>query len=536
MKSVPPGWEATKLREVVQLKTGPFGSSLHQADYVESGVPIVNPMHISNGCIHATSKHCVSEETADRLRDFKLQVGDVVLGRRGEMGRCAVVREPQSGWLCGTGSLVIKGCERIRPDYLQRFLSSDVVIKHLTNESVGSTMVNLNQQILLDLDIAIPPAHEQARIVDKIEELLSELDAGVAELKAAQYKLAQYRQSLLKAAVEGALTADWRAARARSGEPQEPGAHLLQRILTERRARWEVKQLTKYAKQGKTPPKGWQSKYPKPVTPDVVDLPTLPEGWVWVSLDALVGESSYGTSVKCSYESAETPVLRIPNVSAGKIDLRDMKRSIQPLPLDEGDYLAVGDILIIRTNGSIGLVGRAAAVTSELPTPHYFASYLLRLRCVDRAFLHLWVSGVLAAPPGRQWLEARAASSAGQHNISLSTLLTMPVPLPPAEEQAYALDLLVDGMEGCDEQERATELSLSQAAAQRKNILKAAFAGQLVPQDPNDEPASALLERIQAERARVSSTREVKRAGSNPAPATRSPNQSRRGRKPRTTA
>ncbi|MGN6090918.1 MAG: hypothetical protein ACTHOL_01085, partial [Luteibacter jiangsuensis] len=342
---------------------------------------------------------------------------------------------------------------------------------------------------------------EQTRIIEKLEELLSDLDAGMADLKAAQRKLVQYRQSLLRAAVEGTLTTGWRTARAGSGQPPETGADLLQRILTERRARWEAKQLAKYAEQGRIPPKRWQAKYPEPTTPNLVDLPTLPEGWAWVSLDALVAESSYGTSIKCSYESSETPVLRIPNVSSGKIDLRDMKRSTQALPLDEAEFLAVGDILVIRTNGSIGLVGRAAAVTTELPTLHYFASYLLRLRCVDRTFLHRWVSSVLAAPSGRQWLEARAASSAGQHNISLSTLLTMPVPLPPAAEQAHALDLLVNSMERCAEHERAIDLSLSHCTAQRKNILRAAFAGQLVPQDPNDEPASVLLERIRAERA-----------------------------------
>jgi len=364
----------------------------------------------------------------------------------------------------------------------------------------GTTVASIEGPALATYPMAIAPLNEQTRIVEKLEELLSDLDAGVAELKAAQRKLAQYRQSLLKAAVEGALTADWRAARAQSGEPQETGAALLQRILTERRTRWESKQLAKFAEQGKTPPKDWKAKYSEPIALDTTNLPALPEGWVWTSLDALVAESSYGTSVKCGYESDETPVLRIPNVSAGKLNLHDMKCSIQTLSLDEDDYLSVGDVLVIRTNGSIGLVGRAAAVTEALPTPHYFASYLLRLRCVDRVFLHRWISSVLAAHAARRWLEARAASSAGQHNISLSTLLTMPVPLPPKTEQVYALDLLANSMEQCDEQEEALSRSVNQSVAQRKNILKAAFAGQLVPQHPNDEPASALLERIRAER------------------------------------
>ena len=131
---------------------------------------------------------------------------------------------------------------------------------------------------------SMPPLGEQTRIVEKLEELLSDLDAGVAELKAAQKKLVQYRQSLLKAAVEGTLTADWR----KTNQPKETGAQLLERILKERRSRWEAKQLAKFQEQGKTPPKGWQDKYPEPVKPDTSDLPELPEGWVWASVDQLL--------------------------------------------------------------------------------------------------------------------------------------------------------------------------------------------------------------------------------------------------------
>ncbi len=135
------------------------------------------------------------------------------------------------------------------------------------------------------------PAAEQTRIVEKLEELLSDLDAGVAELKAAQKKLGQYRQSLLKAAVEGALTAEWQQS---SNVPIETGAQLLDRILTERRARWEAKQLAKFKEQGKTPPKDWQKKYPEPVQPDTSDLPELPEGWVWASVDQLLADIETG--------------------------------------------------------------------------------------------------------------------------------------------------------------------------------------------------------------------------------------------------
>lgn len=358
-------------------------------------------------------------------------------------------------------------------------------------------MLGIRIETLAALSINLPPASEQTRIVAKLEELLTDLDAGVAELKAAQAKLAQYRQSLLKAAVSGELTAAWR----RDHAGVETGAELLARILRERRARWEQQQRARYAAQGKPPPKNWQHKYPEPTAPDTTGLPELPQGWVWASLGQLVAESSYGTSVKCSYEAQGCPVLRIPNVSGSKLNLHDMKFATQELQLAADEYLETGDVLVIRTNGSVGLVGRAAPVTSGLPRPHYFASYLLRLRCMERVCLHRWIVTVMLSSYGRRWIETRAASSAGQHNISLSTLLTMPVPLPPLNEQCAGLALLDDAQEQVDDQQSAITHALALSTAQRQNVLRAAFAGELVPQDPRDEPASALLARIRAERA-----------------------------------
>lgn len=407
--------------------------------------------------------------------------------------------------IASTEWIVFERLPHIEPEYLANFLRTADMRDFLASNAsgVGGSLMRVKPITLANYPFPLTGVLTQKAITAKLEELLSALDAGVAELKAAQKKLAQYRQSLLKAAVEGRLTAEWRA----HNPPQETGAQLLARILQERRARWEAKQLAKFKEQGKTPPKDWQKKYPEPVRPNTSGLPELPEGWVWASLDQLVAESSYGTSVKCSYESNGTPVIRIPNVTGESLDLRDMKFSTEDLGLDEHDPLAVGDVLVIRTNGSIGLVGRAAAVVADLPTPHYFASYLLRLRCTETTCVHRWILTVLTAHTGRQWLESRASSSAGQHNISLSMLLTMPIPLPPLTEQISALTELEASHEVIKLQDQAIDLSIKQSTAQRQNLLRTAFAGQLVPQDPNDEPASALLERIRAERAQHTATR-----------------------------
>lgn len=426
-----------------------------------------------------------------------LKAGDVLVSMtRPNLNAVALVPEHLDGAIGSTGFHVLRS-RWLAPQYLLALVQAQSFIDAMSAVVQGALYPAVRPRDISAYSFSFETPVQQARIVAKLEQLLSGLDAGVAELKTAQKKLKQYRQSLLKSAVEGELTAEWRAQQTST----ETGEQLLKRILTERRARWEAKQLAKFKIQGKTPPKDWQKKYLEPVPPDTTGLSKLPEGWVWSSLEQLVAESSYGTSVKCNYESSGTPVLRIPNVSGGNLNLRDIKFSTADLGLGEGDYLAVGDVLVIRTNGSIGLVGRAAAVVSNLPVQHYFASYLLRLRSTEVTFVHRWILAVLTAHTGRQWLEARAASSAGQHNISLSTLLAMPVPLPPLTEQSGALTEVENCYELIRRQEDAAEFSIKQSTAQRQNILRAAFTGQLVPQDPSDEPASVLLARIRAERA-----------------------------------
>ena len=171
------GWEISRLSDVViELRTGPFGSSLHQKDYEIGGTPVINPASIQHGEIVPIEKMAVGENTLDRLSTFKLKAGDIVMGRRGEMGRCAVVTEHEDGWLCGTGSLILRLPEDLCPEYLAILISSPYVREYLARFSVGATMRNLNQSILLRMSIAVPPKGEQHRIVAKIDELIALCD------------------------------------------------------------------------------------------------------------------------------------------------------------------------------------------------------------------------------------------------------------------------------------------------------------------------------------------------------------------------
>jgi len=502
VSGLPASWITVPLCDLGTLRTGPFGSTLHQADYVDDGIPLVNPMHIVNARIEPSSKHCVSAATALRLADFRLAVGDVVIGRRGEMGRCAEVRGRETGWLCGTGSLIVRPNDALCPTYLQRFLSSDSVVAYLLGEAVGSTMSNLNQQMLLDLQVPLAPKREQVRIIDQIEELLSDLDAGVAELRAAQAKLKLYRQALLKAAVTGELTATWREGRRTKALARvETGAQLLARVAGERRLQWERQQIRRLAVQGRQPAGDWRSRYPVPVEADTSELPALPECWVWASLDML-GEIASGVAKGSKVEPGvalrEVAYLRVANVQRGFLDLSEIKmipateRDIADLTLQPGD-------LLFNEGGDRDKLGRGWVWRGEVKECIH-QNHVFRMRPFVPEVLPELVSHH-GNTFGKEWFQRAGKQTTNLASINMTMLRSFPVPVAPPEEQLAIREALSVCLSALDEQEAAVDVSLLQSEAQRKNILKAAFSGQLVPQDPNDEPASVLLERIRAERA-----------------------------------
>lgn len=339
----------------------------------------------------------------------------------------------------------------------------------------------------------LPSSLLQTRIVEKLEELFSDLDAGVAELKAAQKKLAQYRQSLLKAAVEGALTAEWRT----KNKPKETGAQLLERILKERRARWEEKQLARFKEQGKTPPKGWQDKYPQPVQPDTTNLPELPEGWVWASLDQLSEFITSGSRGWADYYSSEGAIfIRSQNINKDWLDLSDIA-FVQPPNNTEGARTRVktNDLLLTITGAN---VGKTAQVTNQLEEAYVSQHVaLIRLVVVELAsYVHL----LLISDAGGRGQLNNEAYGAGKPGLNLQQVATVSIPLPYMSELTELTTIIDMQFKAISDQSANILHSLAQAAAQRKNILKSAFSGQLVAQDPNDEPASLLLERIRAER------------------------------------
>lgn len=390
---------------------------------------------------------------------------------------------------------VLRPSQMVWGEWLAYFLSQPSFRKLARSNMTGTAgQMRVPTKWLKAVEINVPPRAEQTRIVAKLEELLSDLDAGVAELKAAQRKLKQYRQSLLKAAVEGALTAQWRA----QNPAAETGAQLLLRILTERRARWEAQQLAKFEAQGKVPTKGWQGKYVEPVAPETSDLPALPQGWEWVSLDQLTEFITSGSRGWADYYAdTGATFIRSQDINKDRLELSDCAY-VKPPGGAEGQRTRVllDDLLLTITGAN---VGKAARVDVEL-NDAYVSQHVALLRPVQTwmsEYLHLFLT---AAGGGRGQLN-KAAYGAGKPGLNLGQVGGVAVPLPGEAETIALVACLNAVIASCSEQEAAISAALRQSTAQRQNILRAAFAGQLVPQDPHDEPASTLLARIRAERA-----------------------------------
>lgn len=430
-----------------------------------------------------------------------VHAGDVLFSTvRPNLRAVAMVPDVRNG-IASTGFCVLRAEKSVRPKYLYYFVRSEEFLDGLLPLQRGVSYPAVRSGDVLAQSIPLPPFAEQTRIVEKLEELLTDLDAGVAELKAARKKLAQYRQSLLKAAVEGALTAEWRQSPA--AVSAEPGAALLARILRERRTRWEVSQLAKFQAQGKTPPKGWQAKYPEPVAPDTTDLPELPEGWVWTSVDqcsldeAAVTDGPFGSNLKSSHYKTDGPrVIRLQNIGDGVFV--DARAHIAESHYQELLKHAVEtDDVIVAMLGEV--LPRACLIPSGV-SPAIVKADCARVRVNKDLLKPAVLMAQLNSKPIRDYV-IKFVKGIGRPRVNLGNLRAIPVALCSTDEQSQIDAELRETQRSIDEQLYAIERGLRYSAAQRKNILQAAFLGQLVRPDPTDEPASALLERIRVERA-----------------------------------
>ena len=337
-----------------------------------------------------------------------------------------------------------------------------------------------------DYPFPLAPLSEQHRIVAEIEKQFTRLDASVAALRRTRANLKRYRASVLKAACEGKLVPTEAEVARSEGCDYESADCLLARILAERRARWEAQEKRR-------------GKYVEPSPPDPSDLPELPEGWAWATV-AQLAEIQGGIQKQPKRAPADNPFpfLRVANVLRGSLDLQEVHK----IELFSGELdklrLFSGDLLIVEGNGSPSQIGRMAIWKGEIEDCVH-QNHIIRARLYS-GLIPQYVESYWNSPIGASGVSKVASSTSGLYTLSVSKVSDLPVPLPPLAEQHRIIAEVERRLSVVQQAEGAVEVNLTRAERLRQSILKQAFSGKLIPQDPNDEPASALLERIRVER------------------------------------
>lgn len=226
-----------------EIQIGPFGTQLHRHEYVSNGIPLVNPTHIQGGEIVPDMDLTITKAKFAELPNYHLKIGDTIMGRRGEMARCAMVGKKENGWLCGTGSLFFRpNLKKVNPQYLYWVLSNSNTKAYLEAEAKGSTMSNLNLNIVKNIPIPLPSLEEQKKIVKKVEDMFAFADKIEARYAKTKMMLDKLPQSILAKAFRGELVPQ--------DANDEPASVLLERIKAEKeklKANKNGKKIKEYA-------------------------------------------------------------------------------------------------------------------------------------------------------------------------------------------------------------------------------------------------------------------------------------------------
>lgn len=415
--------------------------------------------------------------------------GDVLYGRlRPYLNK---IYQPHFSGLASGEFIVFPNQSHLDNTYLMYFFNQLEFVSYATRLNAGDRpRVDFDQ--LANYPFPLPPLPEQRRIVAEIEKQFTRLDAAEAALRRVEANLKRYRASVLKAACEGKLVATEAELAEAEGRDYEHAEQLLKRILAERRAR--------YVSQEKK-----RKKYKEPVPPDISNLPELPGGWVWATIGQIgeIGEQTvltgpFGTNLKKEdFTSEGVPVVTIGCLTEAGLNLEKAAFVSNEKANELNRYgLRLGDLLFSR----MATVGRAGIVGQEADGC-LFNYHLMRLR-LDRDTLlpQFYMAYVRGSSQVRHYVK-EANHGATRDGINTIQLLEMPVSVPPLCEQYRIVADVESRLSIIEQAETTVATSLKRVGRLRQSILRQAFCGQLVPQDPDDEPASVLLEHIREERA-----------------------------------
>lgn len=479
---LPDGWVWTKINQLADII---MGQSPPSSTYNDEGIGL--PFYQGKadfGEVYPTPRKWCS--APGKIAE----PGDILISVRAPVGPTNLA---DTECCIGRGLSAIRPLGRIPTHFVFHYLRS---VEHvIADMGQGSTFTAISRSDVENIDIPLAPLPEQLRIAEKIEALFDQSRTTGEALDGIPALLRKFRQSVLAAAFRGDLT---------TRDPNdEPVLVLLERILDGRYRRWE----DELRANGKDPRR---YTYEEPALPDTSDLPELPEEWEWVNVGQIADVIGGLTkNSKRQTHSLRLPYVRVANVYANELVLDDVQE-IGVLETElERVLLQEGDLLVVEGNGSIDQIGRVAVWDGSID-PCVHQNHIIKVR-FDPVEVSRYALFWLMSSQGRDQIIRVASSTSGLYTLSLSKVSALPLPLAPLSEQRRITDRLETLLIQADVLETAVEIVRQRLDRLDQSILERAFRGELVPQDPDDEPASVLLERILAERE-PSGRRSVRKA------------------------
>ena len=521
MTELPKGWAVATMGDLLLAIQAGKSLKCEERPPKENERGVVKVSAVTWGTFDAAQSKTLPK-SFEPMSDTAIKAGDFLFSRANTLelvGAVVLVRNDHPNLFLSDKILRLDLDPALKP-WLLKYLQSLEGKRKLAAVSTGNqaSMRNIGQNELKSVSIPLPPLNEQRRIVEKIEAMFERIDKGAENLRGAKATLALYRQSLLKSAFEGKLTADWRA---QNADKLETPKTLLARIQKERETRyksalddWQTA-LAEWRAGGEVGRKPGKPGRPPEIIGEAVfpsgKVAQVPTSWRWSPMSD-VGRTSGGLTKNQKRESLarKAKYLRVANIYSNELRLDH----ISEIGVTDEEFsksrLEKGDLLFVEGNGSLDQIGRVAVWDGSIPDITH-QNHLIRFSpdgLLDSQFAMLF----MISPVGRDLIKAQASSTSGLHTLSISKIANLPVPICSPAEQAEIIRILDARLTAADRMEAEIDAALSRSGALRQSILKRAFAGSLVPQDPTDEPAPTLLARIKAERAKAGKTKPRKTA------------------------
>ncbi|AUW02455.1 restriction endonuclease subunit S [Vibrio campbellii] len=489
--NLPSGWKWVPLDEVLLNIIGGGTPSKSNPSYWSGDIPWLSVKDMKTSRPKDTIDH-ISLDAIENSATNLISPDTLIVSTR--MGLGKIVRLPFETTINQDLKALILA-KSVNKSYVEYWYIS--LASYIESLGTGTTVKGIRLEQLRSLKLPLAPRAIQDLVVNKIEELFSHIDAGVEGLKQAKAKLQQYRQSVLKDAVTGKLTEQWRA---QNADKLEPAEHLLERILDERRVSWEAEQLKAFEEKGKSPKNDkWKDKYKEPPQAELSSLPEIPDSWIWTTITQLGelnrGKSKHRPRNDPSLYGGDYPFVQTGDVRAADGLLTTYKQTYSEKGLSQSRLWPKGTMCItIAAN-----IAETAILGFDACFPDSVVGFIPQNESVSVEYIEFFFR------TAREELD-RYAPATAQKNINLAILETVSVPFMSIEEQKELVLQVTEKLEATNRAEATIDEKIQHSASLKSSILAKAFSGELVPNNCN-ESAKDLLDQVKAEKAALAETK-----------------------------